>query len=97
MNANKIVTDTWSNEKSRRLYELQWPDEPAIRAAYTDGSQCGGCSFFARFNADWGLCAHKDSRHYLETVFEHFSCANFVNEGWGPHSFSTDPSDEFLQ
>lgn len=91
MNLNRIVTDGWSNEESRRLYAARWPDDPDLRAAQAGGSQCGGCSFFAALNEDWGLCAHGESRHHLETVFEHFACPAFVNEGWGPHSFSADP------
>src|SRR5687767_271125 len=91
MNTNRVITDTWSNEESRRLYESQWAYEPAVRSFYEIGSQCGGCSFFAPFNEDWGLCAHIRSRHHLETVFEHFTCGAFVGEGWGPHSFSSDP------
>ena len=92
MNANRIITDNWSNEASRQLYESRWPDEPAVRAACENGGQCGGCAFFAPFNDDWGLCANAQSRHHLETVFEHFSCPVFVNEGWGPHSFASDPA-----
>lgn len=92
MNTNRIITDGWSNDLSRELYDAKWPNEPALRLACADGEkQCGGCSFYAEFNADWGLCANADSRHHLETVFEHFACPSFVNEGWGPHSFSNDP------
>jgi hypothetical protein len=92
MNSNRVITDTWSNQDSQTLYESKWPDEPATRASYEEGNQCGGCSFFAAFNEDWGLCANAKSRHHLETVFEHFTCPAFVNEGWGPHSFTCDPS-----
>jgi hypothetical protein len=91
MNRNYIITDTWSNEGSRRLYESNWPDEEALRVARETGEkQCGGCAFFAPFNSDWGLCANVKSRHHLETVFEHFACPSFINEGWGPHSFTSD-------
>ena len=31
-----------------------------------------------------------------ETVFEHFTCAEYENEGWGPHSFLTRESREAL-
>lgn len=91
MNANRIVTDGWSNPEARRLYELQWPDDPALKQAYDAGCQCGGCSFFAPLNSDWGLCANSESRHCLETVFEHFTCPAYIPEGWGPHSFTADP------
>jgi len=91
MNLNQIVTTNWSNPQSEQLYQLRWPDEPDVRTACEEGQQCGGCSFFAEFNADWGLCCHAQSRHFLETVFEHFVCPSHVNEGWGPHSFSVEP------
>ena len=90
MNSNRIASNTWSNAASEQLYTNRWPDEPAVAAQADNGAQCGGCSFFAPFNADWGLCCHADSRHHLETVFEHFSCPAMVNEHWGPHSFTTD-------
>ena len=88
MNRNHIIIHGWSNEASRQLYENEWPDEPQVAQCKEDGDQCGGCSFFAKLNADWGLCCHEASRHHLETVFEHFSCPSFLREGWGPHSFT---------
>jgi hypothetical protein len=91
-NRNHIVTDDWSSHASGQLYKALWPQEPACREQYENGRQCGGCSFFAPFNADWGLCAHRRSRHYRETVFEHFTCPQYVPEGWGPHSFTEDKS-----
>lgn len=90
MNINTIATDRFSNPESCDLYFAQWPDEPACESQYENGDQCGGCSFFAPFNSDYGLCAHPKSRHHLETVFEHFTCPAYVQEGWGPHSFSAD-------
>ncbi len=88
-NRNTIVTGEFSNAASQQLYQSKWPDEPDTLALYRDGLQCGGCSFFAKFNSDWGLCAHAASRHHLETVFEHFTCPAHVIEGWGPHTFTT--------
>jgi hypothetical protein len=95
-NTNLVVRDTWSNASSCQRYTDLWPDEPQIRSQYEDGTQCGGCSFFAPFNEDWGLCCHSDSRHVTETVFEHFTCPSHENEGWGPHSFMTQRSREAL-
>lgn len=90
-NRNVVMTGGWSDPASRALYETVWPSEPECQAAYEDGRQCGGCSYFAALNSDWGLCAHPSSRHSLETVFEHFTCPSHVPEGWGPHSFTADP------
>ncbi len=91
-NRNVIITNGWSNPESERLYLSKWADEPVCQALCEDGRQCGGCSFFAAFDKDWGLCCHSDSRHHLETIFEHFTCPKYVHEGWGPHSFTTDAS-----
>jgi hypothetical protein len=88
MNTNSIATDRFSNLESGALYSGQWPNEPAIRTQYEEGSQCGGCSYFAPLNDDWGICCHPRARHRLETVFEHFTCPSYLGEGWGPHSFS---------
>jgi hypothetical protein len=90
MNQNRIIVDRWSNAESERLYRDNWPNEIALSSRYEMGEQCGGCSFFAPFDADFGLCCHAVSRHYTETVFEHFTCPSFVKEGWGPHSFAKD-------
>lgn len=87
-NRNTIVTTAFSRASSEAMYEANWPDDPVSHEFYGEGIQCGGCSFFAAFNSDWGLCAHAKSRHHLETVFEHFTCPSHVNEGWGPHSFT---------
>jgi hypothetical protein len=89
-NQNKIYDRGFSNPESARLYQDQWPGEPALKKAYEAGDQCDGCAFYARFNSDWGLCCFYRSRHYLETVFEHFTCGSFVREGNGPHSFTED-------
>ena len=91
MNVNKIVTDRFSNPDSEQMYKDQWPNEPeTYRLYYDEGAQCGGCSFFAEFNLDYGLCCNAKSRHHLETVFEHFTCPVIVRECWGPHSFTED-------
>ena len=88
MNTNQIITNGFSNPNSKRMYESAWPDEPMLKQRCENGAQCGACSYFAPLNEDWGICCHKKSRHHLETVFEHFTCADYANEGWGPHSFS---------
>ncbi len=90
MNENKLITDHFSNPDSQQLYFEKWPAEPQCRNLYESGQQCGGCSFFAELNFDYGICCNQNSRHYTETVFEHFTCPAHVNEGWGPHSFTED-------
>lgn len=90
MNRNNIVLTDWSNVESKRRYESRWTGESSLLLQYENGDQCGGCSFFAKFNADLGLCCHSKSRHHSETVFEHFTCPMFVREHWGPHSFTED-------
>lgn len=88
MNQNQIVTNRFSNPESEKKYHSNWEDEPELRELFVENClQCGGCSFYAPFNSDWGLCCHEKSRHHLETVFEHFTCADQVEEGWGTHTF----------
>lgn len=90
MNSNSIHPNGWSNPLTQEVYDGQWADAPSLRIQHANGDQCGGCSFFAPFNSDWGLCCRPESLYHLETVFEHFTCAHYVHEGWGPHSFTTD-------
>ena len=87
-NKNKLTTNDFSNPASRLRYEQRWSEEPELRQQCEEGDQCGGCSFFAPLNADFGLCCHSKARHFSETVFEHFTCPSYVNEGWGAHSFT---------
>ena len=93
MNENKISTDRFSNPDTERIYRDGCIDDTQRHKNYVEGRQCGGCSFFAPFNADYGLCCNRKSAHFTETVFEHFTCPAYVYEGWGPHSFTEDPSD----
>lgn len=88
MNTNHIAEGQFSNSASEALYRDDWKGEPRVKRLYEDGAQCGGCSYFAELNNDWGICCHRRGRHRLETVFEHFTCPAYVAEGWGPHSFS---------
>ena len=83
MNTNRISTEGFSNPDTRKLYQ--------DKAHIEDRIQCGGCSFYAVFNADWGLCCHRKSGFYLETVFEHFGCEGHVPESWESHSFQAEP------
>ncbi len=88
MNDNHIISGRFSNPDSEALYHNNWPTEFKLAKQYEAGLQCGGCSYFAKFDSDWGLCCSPRSRHRFETIFEHFTCPSFRNEGWGPHSFS---------
>jgi hypothetical protein len=87
-NQNTVATKGYSSKLSEQMHKTHWPDDPFSRELYDAGIQCGGCSFFGKLNFDWGLCANARSRHYLETVSEHFTCPSHVNEGWGRHSFT---------
>jgi hypothetical protein len=93
MNRNQIKSGGFSNPDSEALYDNKWPADYCSRNKYETGLQCGGCSFYAPINSDWGLCCHPKSRHRFETVFEHFTCPDHVNEGWEQHSFSENPND----
>ncbi len=86
-NRNHIILGTFSNADSQQRYLAGWPTERAVKANYDSGMQCGACSFFAPFDSDWGLCCHRESRHFTETTFEHFTCPHHDNEGWCAHSF----------
>lgn len=97
-NQNRICTDGWSNPATAKLYN-QTPGtdtrkERPFAERHSSPLVCGGCSFFARFSSsNWGLCFHRKSPHYLETINWYFACAAGVLEGYGPHSFSEDKED----
>lgn len=82
MNRNHIENRTFSNEETAKLFKEKGAPE----------NQCGGCSFFAPLNGDWGLCLNPESAFLQETVFEHFGCEAVSVEGWGPHAFTSDSS-----
>lgn len=84
MNTNQIFTEGFSNPNTKDLYQR--------KGHIDDRLQCGGCSFYAVFNADWGLCCHSKSAFHLETVFEHFGCGKHVPESWESHSFQENPA-----
>ncbi|MGA2080305.1 MAG: hypothetical protein ABSH53_06805 [Holophaga sp.] len=76
-NRNIIFTSGWSNPDSEALYRHDWQGEPKTAAMHFSGRQCHLCRHYAVFNADWGLCCNQNSRHFTETVFEHFTCPWF--------------------
>ncbi len=87
LNTNRVKTKGFSNIESERLHSQRGRSDLSQDEIYL---QCGGCSFYAAFNQDYGLCCNPSSRHLTETVFEHFTCPSYVDEGWGPHSFTAD-------
>jgi hypothetical protein len=87
LNTNRVTTTGFSNKESERLHAQRWEGDNNDDEI---NLQCGGCSFYAAFNQDYGLCCNPCSRHLTETVFEHFTCPSYVHEGWGPHSFTAD-------
>jgi hypothetical protein len=89
MNQNIVKRFGFSSESTAALYESNFATNPLARKLCMDGHECGSCSFYAKFNSDYGLCCHPDSPHLTETVFEHFACKSHVDEGWGAHSFTT--------
>lgn len=72
----------FSNPASKRLYLDMWPKQPAVRAQYEEGAQCGCCAYFQKKNSDYGVCGNPQSPHKKETVFEHFSCVQIRFVGW---------------
>ncbi len=87
MNQNLIITDEFSNPDSEMEYLSDYPLDAKARANAEQCWQCGGCSYFSPFTTSYGLCHNQNSRHYLETVFEHFTCAVIDIESWEYHSF----------
>ncbi len=74
---NTIKTDTWSNPAAEDWFDNKWEGEPEILNLFEEGSRCIRCVHFQAFNENWGLCFQKASRHYLETIFNSFTCAHF--------------------
>lgn len=85
MNQNKVSLSQFSNPETAAIYKAKGPVWDA---------QCGGCSYYAKLNADYGLCCHQKSHHHLETVLEHFSCKSIVRESWSYHSFQEQPGPD---
>jgi hypothetical protein len=84
---NVIKERGFSNPDAERRYTERYAGEPEMERMVEECRQCGGCSFFAPLNADYGVCCHGESRHFKETMFEHAGCPAHVNESWGSHSF----------
>jgi hypothetical protein len=87
MNANKVVTDGFSNPDSEFEFQNGYPSDSKARELAAESYQCGGCSYFAPLNADYGMCCNSKSPCHLETVFEHFTCSEIDIESWAYHSF----------
>ncbi len=85
---NVIKENGFSNPESEALYKNDWLGDVILKYLYEEGRQCGGCTFFAPLNSDWGICCHKKSKHFKETIFEHFTCKLQIEEGWSAHSFT---------
>ncbi|MDQ7837016.1 MAG: hypothetical protein RDU59_00775 [Thermodesulfobacteriota bacterium] len=85
INRNHIITRGFSNQFTAHLY-----NELCRKPGWIE-KQCGGCSYYGKFNEDWGLCCNSKARFHLETVFEHFGCEKTVEEGWNAHSFDDKP------
>ena len=68
MNSNKILTSKFSNQQTEDEYGHKNANGKHITW------QCLTCHYYHEFNADWGLCLHREGRIYLETIFEHFGC-----------------------
>jgi hypothetical protein len=62
------------------MFVRGWPGEPRTADQYGTGRGCLSCSRFAAFDTDWGLCCNRESRHFTETVIEHFTCPWFHNQ-----------------
>lgn len=97
MNKNVIEYGRFSNPDSEAMYRENWPADTCARRKHETGLQCGGCSFYAPFNSDWGLCCHPESCHRFETIFEHFTCPVHVNEGWEYHSFCEEAGKGYVE
>lgn len=94
---NTIIENDFSNPETKQRYRKiargELPEDQKAVELYEDGQQCGGCTFFAPLNADYGICCNKKCKFFKETVFEHFTCADTVQEGWGSHSFRANWED----
>ena len=92
MNKNKIITNGFSNRNTEKIYDNLFQSDDKAKQLYERGCQCGSCSYFAELNKDYGLCCYMKSDHYLETIFEHFTCSKHIEENWNAHSFSENHS-----
>ena len=80
INQNFIVTHGFSNYETQLLYTKMCNKkaDPKLQELYGTGCGCLACNFYAPLNFDWGLCLYNRSQHYLESVFEHYTCLSYT-------------------
>lgn len=73
-----LTTDALHKARSRWV-KASCDVAPAEAETAGGGYQCGGCSYFAAFDADYGLCANEKSPQDGRVCWEHGGCHQHSN------------------